>query len=71
MAEKIERGDESSLSQSLERMGWEFLQYGPSEWQWIKFDADGRRVAIQGDATWRSDHETISKTATSATIYAL
>jgi hypothetical protein len=37
---------------SIEAMGWKFM---PKEWQWMKFDADDKRTAIQGDETWAAN----------------
>ena len=40
---------------ALERLGWEFMPYGPTEWGWIKFDDDGHVVGQGGDDTWERD----------------
>lgn len=40
---------------ALEALGWDFLPYGPNEWQWMKFDATGKRIAVQCDAVWGAD----------------
>lgn len=45
---------------ALEAMGWEFMQNGPNEWQWMKFDNDGACVAVQGDQTWAQDVRSIN-----------
>ncbi len=39
----------------LKALGWDFLPYAPDEWQWMKFDADGKCIAIQCDQTWARD----------------
>lgn len=45
---------------ALEALGWDFLPYGPSEWQWMKFDATGKRIAVQSDAVWGADVRAIT-----------
>ena len=32
----------------LHRLGWDFLPNGPNEWEWMKFDKKGNRVATDG-----------------------
>ena len=44
--------------QTLRMMGWAFYQYGPNEWQWMKFE-NGKQVAIQCDETWKSDMQEV------------
>lgn len=39
----------------LESLGWQFLRSAPNVWGWVKFDANGNRVAIQGDPIWDRD----------------
>ncbi len=43
----------------LKRLGWDFFMTGPNEWQWIRFNASGRLVAVQGDPNWSSDLQMI------------
>jgi hypothetical protein len=40
---------------SLKLLGWDFYMTGPNEWQWIRFNAAGRTVAVQGDEYWSND----------------
>lgn len=39
----------------LRDLGWEFVQTGPEEFEWVKFDRHGRRFAVQGDTFWFHD----------------
>ena len=48
--------DETDIT-NLQNWGWEFIQYGPSEWGWHKFDGEGNCIAQQGDKTWENDIE--------------
>lgn len=42
----------------LKKLGWEFMQTGPEEWQWMKFNPEsGAVIAVQGDETWKKDRE--------------
>ncbi len=41
--------------EGLKRLGWEFFPTGPNEYDWLKFDACGHRVAQGGDPIWSAD----------------
>ncbi len=39
----------------LERLGWEFLPTEPNQYNWLKFDKCGGKIAQGGDAIWSAD----------------
>ncbi len=39
----------------LDGMGWKFVPTGPNEFDWLKFDKDGMRIAQGGGAVWFED----------------
>ena len=39
----------------LKKMGWEFMQTGLEEWQWLKFDKDECVTSHQGSLVWADD----------------
>lgn len=41
--------------EKLKSWGWDFMPTGPNEWEWMKFDAEGKRVAVGGDSEWQDD----------------
>ena len=49
---------EAAIS-ALKSKGWDFLPFGPEEWQWMKFNSTGERIAVQGDGTWAEDLATL------------
>lgn len=64
---KLDReGDSMKLDQLSEReiealknKGWDFVQVGPDEWSWIKFDSNGWAEAMGGSAIWVADLDSI------------
>lgn len=44
----------------LHAQGWQFMPTGPNEYDWLKFDKAGERIASGGDDTWRKDVEAIT-----------
>ncbi len=49
------------LVEALESLGWQFLPIGPNEWEWRKFDQNGKVTAIQGDEQWAKDMSDLTK----------
>ena len=43
----------------MAELGWGFLQIGPDEWTWLKFDTNGNRIAQGGDETWAADWKSV------------
>lgn len=43
------------LEQQLMARGWSFVPTGPNEWEWMKFDGEGRPLGRQGDIEWLQD----------------
>jgi hypothetical protein len=41
----------------LELDGWDFVPTGPDEWDWLKFNNEGKCVASCGSETWARDRK--------------
>lgn len=46
---------QEKLQAKMCEMGWKFYPFGPEDWEWMKFDDEGRRIARQGDPVYNSD----------------
>lgn len=59
MAQQFYRDKSTRMTEdtmhSLKLLGWDFYMTGPEEWQWIRFDARGICIGVQGDPHWCND----------------
>ena len=40
---------------ALKKLGWEFMPNGPNEYDWMKFNSEGKRISTAGSIAWRED----------------
>lgn len=44
-----------SVLDKMKEWGWDFYQYGPEDFAWLKFGPYGPSIAKQGDVVWQHD----------------
>lgn len=40
---------------ALKLLGWDFYPTGPNEWDWLKFDEEGKKIGQGGGDLWAAD----------------